>query len=87
MMITYWNIVCKQQEKCVALKKKIAEPLIKIIKEYAAVFFNLCGNIAGENGEMEEGNWESAWKNTLFGKLDVALSKLIDKYIVFSFYG
>ena len=87
MMITYWNIVCKQQEKCVAVKKKIAQPLIKTIKEYAAVFFNLCGNIGNENGEMEEGNWESAWKNTLFGKLDVALSKLIDKYIVFSFYG
>ena len=86
MMITYWDIVCTQQEKCVAQKKKIAEPLIQIIKEYATVFFNLCGNIGG-NGEMEGGNWESAWKHTLFGKLDVSLSKLIDKYIVFSFYG
>lgn len=38
-------------------------------------------------GQMETGNWETAWKHTFFGKLDVALTKWIDKYIVFSFYG
>ena len=83
MMITYWNIVCRQRELAYQRKLTIVKPLNNIISQYTKAFFNLCG----ENMEIGKGNWESAWKATLFGKLDVALKQLVDKYVVFSFYG
>jgi hypothetical protein len=89
MMIDYWEAICHQQELTRNEKKKIVAPLLLELDAYRKVFFHLCGGIleGDEDGEMKEGNWESAWKSTIFGKLDCSLQKLIDKYVVFSFYG
>lgn len=87
MMIEYWEAVCKQAEKAVKKKKKLVQPLLIELKKYSAMFFNTCAGLNESTENKNVGNWESAWKNTLFGKLDTALTKLIDKYIIFSFYG
>ena len=90
-MIEYWNCVCTQSELSVQHKRKLAAPLFASIKKYSEEFFELCAGLKfdddGNADTMKEGNWELAWKGTLFGKLDVALQKLVEKYIVFSFYG
>ena len=87
MMVEYWDVICIQAEKAVKKKKEIALPILSALKAYSQAFFDLCGGLEGPDGKMKEGNWESAWKKTLFGKLETGLCHLIEKYVIFSFYG
>ena len=88
MMVDYWEAVCHQKELAMHAKRLIVAPLLQQVDDYRKIFFNLCGGILeGNEGEMKQGNWVTAWKATIFGKLDCSLQKLVDKYVVFSFYG
>jgi hypothetical protein len=89
MMRDYWTLVEKQHTKTSNLKRKLAEPILSIVYKYREAhfsFYNTWCQIHGED-PTEMKSITKAWKQSMPGKLESGLQKLITDYIIFSFYG
>lgn len=86
MMIDYWKFVLSQQLECKRIKAELVKPITTILDAYNLAhveFHRKCSEPLSEADQDISGSW----KNSLPGKLQAALSKLVRNYVVFSFYG
>jgi hypothetical protein len=88
MMKFYWKAVLKRKELIMEEKKKIAEPLMALIRQYdqAHIQFFRYWQLSRCSQEDLKAVGD-VWFQSIPGKLQKALSILIAQYEVFSFYG
>lgn len=86
MMVDYWKFVRRRQNECQIKKESLAEPMLKVVQAYSLAHLEFHRTWTGTLDEADS-NCSSSWKNSLPGKLQTALAKLIRNYAVFSFYG
>jgi hypothetical protein len=88
MMKFYWKAVLKRKELIIEEKKKIAEPLMALIRQYdqAHIHFFRYWQLSRCSQEDLKAVGD-VWFQSIPGKLQKALSILIAQYEVFSFYG
>ena len=88
MMVDYWNFVKVRRDQCTELKKSLAEPIQTILQSYCLkhnqFYINYSEDLSDDRGKPDIGG---SWRRSVPGQLQLALSRLISNYAVFSFYG
>ncbi len=91
MMRDYWAFVRFRHHQCQEMKKNLVEPILAVVREYKLKHnqFHLDWWREGNHdmGENEKPDIAGTWRNSIPGKLEIALNKLISNYAIFSFYG
>jgi hypothetical protein len=89
MMRDYWGLVAEQHARAKSEKRKLAQPLFDIIYKYRETHFTYYNDWCVLEGDdpTQCKSISRAWKQSIPGKLEQGLQKLITDYIIFSFYG
>lgn len=91
MMRDYWAFVSHRHRTCTEAKKHLVEPILAVIRDYKLKHnqFHLdwWQDDQHKMGEDEKPDIAGTWRNSIPGKLEAALNKLIANYVIFSFYG
>lgn len=89
MMESYFNcVVLNRHKRIIDLKKSLAEPLLEYLKAYNREHVSFCQefcNVSSAENTLED--MLPTYKHTLPGLLEEKLVKLINHYVIFSFYG
>lgn len=88
MMKTYWKFVKERHVLCTERKRLLVEPILRVLDAYrdkhAEVLLHHSPAGLDENDKLDV---VGTWKQSVPGKLEHALKKLVHNYAIFSFYG
>lgn len=91
MLREYWAFVVARQQHCKRVKRQLVEPILALLNDYRLKHtqYHLDWWKDGSHnlGEDEKPDIAGTWRNSIPGKLDSALHKLMANYAIFSFYG
>lgn len=92
MMSLYWESVLELQLESSRVKRKIAEPIYKMLARYERALFELAENFQltsadPDNPFLAESNAPKFWRSSLPGQACKRLDQLVNDYQIFSFYG
>jgi len=87
MMKKYWKVVLKRKKAANTLKKKLAVPLFNLVQQYCDKHIAFCHDWSANKFQLDTSDYAKAWKQSLPGKLQIRLYRLIYDYNIFTFYG
>lgn len=89
----YWKFVLQRRARARTVKKQLALPLLLLCEKYKKAYFDYAQHwrppitAAGGEKKLELPQIVSGWRQSLPGRLEGQLNRLIDSYEIFSFYG
>lgn len=87
MVEHFWDDVVKKHAQIKECKTQVAEPLLTYLKEYRNVHMDIIANSDFAKDTDNQANMGKNYYNTLPGLLEQRITRLIQEYVIFSFYG
>lgn len=88
MMESYWNhVVLVRYNKLTVRKRELAQPLLDYLSAYNREHVSFCQEYCSTSNDNILEDMIPNYRNTIPGLLEEKIEKLINQYVIFSFYG